>query len=340
MFLNIIQLLRYQQILRFRGSILPANLSNSFHGVKTTSCSTKIRIIHITAPQTTYALTGVPVKTLTLSAPAKINYLLDVIGKRPDGYHDLRMIMQRVNLCDEITLTLTDTPGINISCHSPGVPNSPDNIAWKAARTLIDLATSGNGVSIEMTKNIPVAAGLGGGSSDAASVLMGMNELLQLNLTEQKLMEIGCKLGADVPFFIYKNTALAEGIGDLLTLLPNAPRCWILLVNPGVHVSTAWVYRSLQLTSERKLNKLPEFFGSIDDVVSILSNDLEAVTIPAFPVIAEIKNRLMNLGAVGSMMSGSGPTVFGVFKSFDAAENARREITKKVNWFAAAVETL
>jgi len=283
---------------------------------------------------------GVPVNTLTLSAPAKINYLLDVTGKRPDGYHDLRMIMQRVNLCDTITLTLADTPGINVTCSSKGAPNGPDNIAWKAARTLLDRAESNAGVNIEIVKNIPVAAGLGGGSSDAASVLMGMNELLHLGLSDRQLMEIGCTLGADVPFFIFKRAALAEGIGDKLTPLPKMPMCWILLVNPGVHVSTAWVYRSLQLTSGGELNKLPKFFESIEDVASILSNDLESVTIPAFPVIADIKTRLMELGAVGSMMSGSGPTVFGVFKSFDAAEAARREVTRGTGWFAATAETL
>jgi 4-diphosphocytidyl-2-C-methyl-D-erythritol kinase len=280
------------------------------------------------------------VDTLTLSAPAKINYLLDVIGKRPDGYHELRMIMQRVNLCDDITLTLTNSPDINVICNSRGVPDGPKNIAWKSARALLDLAESDNGVDIEIIKNIPVAAGLGGGSSDAASVLMGMNELLQLGLTEQKLMETGCKLGADVPFFIFKKTALAEGIGEKLTSLPEMPKCWILLVNPGVHISTAWVYRSLQLTSKGEMNRLPRFFESIEQIVSILSNDLEAVTIPAFPVIADIKARLMNLGAAGSMMSGSGPTVFGIFKSFDAAETARIKLTKGTSWFAATAETL
>jgi 4-diphosphocytidyl-2-C-methyl-D-erythritol kinase len=279
--------------------------------------------------------------TLTLYAPAKINYLLDVIGKRTDGYHELRMIMQRVNLCDEIILTLTDTPGITVTCNSKGAPDGPENIAWKAARAMLDRAGSNNGVNIKIIKNIPVAAGLGGGSSDAASVLLGMNELLKLGLAEQELMETGCKLGADVPFFIFKKTALAEGIGEKLTSLPEMPKLWIVLINPGVHVSTAWVYRSLQLTSGRELNKLPEFFESIESVVSILSNDLEAVTIPAFPVIADIKERLMNLGAAGSLMSGSGPTVFGVFKSFEVAEAARCEVSKGTNyWFTATVETL
>lgn len=278
--------------------------------------------------------------TMTLSAPAKINYLLDVIEKRPDGYHELRMIMQRVNLCDEITLSLTNIPVITVTCSSKGAPDGPDNIAWKAARAMLDIAKSVNGVNIGIIKNIPVAAGLGGGSSDAATVLMGMNELLQLGLSDQQLMETGCRLGADVPFFIFKKTALAEGIGEKLSPLQKMPNCWILLVNPGISVSTAWVFRSLQLTSRKELNRLPEFFGSIDEVISILSNDLESVTIKAFPVIADIKARLMDLGAAGSMMSGSGPSVFGIFKSFDAAEIARVKITKDANWFAATVETL
>ena len=278
--------------------------------------------------------------SLTLSAPAKINYLLDVTGKRPDGYHELRMIMQRVNLCDEITLTLTNNHEINVTCNSKGAPDGPKNIAWKAARAMFDTTESAFGVNIAITKNIPVAAGLGGGSSDAATVLMGLNQLLKLGHTDQKLMETGCSLGADVPFFIFKRTALAEGIGEKLTPLLNTPKCWIVLVNPGIHVSTAWVYKSLQLTKDYDLNKLPEFFGSVEDIVSIMSNDLESVTIQRFPVIADIKTCLIDMGAVGSMMSGSGPTVFGIFKSFDTAEVARLEATKDTNWFSATVETL
>ncbi|MDD2846852.1 MAG: 4-(cytidine 5'-diphospho)-2-C-methyl-D-erythritol kinase [Desulfuromonadaceae bacterium] len=277
---------------------------------------------------------------LILSAPAKINYLLDVIGKRPDGYHDLRMIMQRVNLCDEISLTITNTSAINVTSNNKTVPDGPKNIAWKAARALLDFVKSSSGVDIEIIKRIPVAAGLGGGSSDAAAVLTGLNRLLKLDLTDEVLMEIGCKLGADVPFFIFRETALAKGIGEKLSPLPDMPKCWILLVNPGINVSTAWVYKSLQLTNRKELNKLPEFFESVDDIVSVLSNDLESVTISAFPVIDKIKGKLMNLGAAGSMMSGSGPTVFGIFKNFETAETARVEVTKTTNWFAAAVETL
>jgi 4-diphosphocytidyl-2-C-methyl-D-erythritol kinase len=250
------------------------------------------------------------------------------------------MIMQRVNLCDQISLTVSGVPGIYVTCNSPGAPDGPKNIAWKAAKALLDRAKYINGVTIEITKNIPTAAGLGGGSSDAAAVLMGLNELLEIGYSDKKLMEIGCTLGADVPFFIFKKTALAEGIGEKLTPLPEMPKCFILLINPNIHVSTAWAYRSLHMTDTRELNKMPEFFESVEQVASILSNDLEAVTISAFPIIAEIKSRLMNLGAAGSMMSGSGPTVFGIFKDFTSAEAARHQITIGKNWFSATVETL
>ncbi|MDR3578518.1 MAG: 4-(cytidine 5'-diphospho)-2-C-methyl-D-erythritol kinase [Oryzomonas sp.] len=279
-------------------------------------------------------------KSLTLQAPAKVNYLLEVIRRRPDGYHDLRMVMQRVNLCDTITITLTETPDISVTCGKKGVPDGPGNIAWKAARAMLDLADHGPGAIIDIIKNIPVAAGLGGGSSDAATVLMGMNTLLALGLSEQRLMEIGVTLGADVPFFIFQKTALAEGIGEELTPMPAMPAAWVLLVNPGVHVSTAWVYRSLQLTNRTGLDKIRELFRSIEDICSIFSNDLEAVTIPAFPVIAEIKETMLREGAAGAMMSGSGPTVFGLFRDRESAERARTVLADDTGWFTAVVETI
>ena len=278
--------------------------------------------------------------SITLKAPAKVNYLLDVIRRRPDGYHDLRMVMQRVNLCDVITVSLTKAPGISVTCEKNGVPDGPGNIAWKAANSLLELAGRQQGVTISITKSIPVAAGLGGGSSDAASVLMGMNELLHLGLSDQRLMEIGVTLGADVPFFIFKKTALAEGIGEALSAMPLMPTAWVLLVNPGVHVSTAWVYKNLQLTNREELNKLPDSYRDVKDVCSIFANDLESVTIPAFPVIAEIKNAMMQLGALGAMMSGSGPTVFGLYQNRDAAEQARKTLSSNSGWFAAVTETL
>lgn len=278
--------------------------------------------------------------SLTLLAPAKVNYLLDVIRRRPDGYHDLRMVMQRVNLCDEITITLKKSPGISVCCEKSGVPDGPGNIAWKAAHVLLELSNGSQGAEISIVKNIPVAAGLGGGSSDAATVLMGMNELLGLGLSDQRLMEIGVTLGADVPFFIFKKTALAEGIGEALSAMPEMPAAWILLVNPGVHVSTAWVYKNLQLTNKGELNKLPVSYRDLNDVCSIFSNDLESVTIPAFPIIAEIKSSMLRCGALGAMMSGSGPTVFGLYRDKKTADQALAAITANNNWFAAVSETL
>lgn len=278
-------------------------------------------------------------KTVTLKAPAKVNYLLDVIRRRQDGYHDLRMVMQRINLCDELTITLTDVPGISVSCGKNGVPDGEDNIAWKAAKAMLDIVGTLHGVDISITKNIPVAAGLGGGSSDAATVLIGLNDLLGLALTETQLMEIGVKLGADVPFFIFKKTALAEGIGEKLQEMPPMPAAWVLLVNPGVHVSTGWVYKSLQLTNDKELAKLPNSYGTVKEICSIFENDLEKVTIPAFPVISEIKELMIQNGAVGSMMSGSGSTVFALFEDRDTAENAKK-IFSSHNWFSAVVATL
>jgi 4-diphosphocytidyl-2-C-methyl-D-erythritol kinase len=280
------------------------------------------------------------VNSITLKAPAKVNYLLNVIRRRTDGYHDLRMVMQRVNLCDELTITLTDTQGISIRCGKDGVPDGPGNIAWKAADELLKLASDSQGAEISLIKNIPVAAGLGGGSSDAASVLMAMNELLRLGLSDQRLMEIGVKLGADVPFFIFKKTALAEGIGETLTAMPEMPAAWVLLVNPGVHVSTAWVYKKLQLTNRGELAKLPSLYESVADICSIFSNDLESVTIPAFPVIGDIKDSMLRHGALGAMMSGSGPTVFGLYQDRETAEQARAALTGDTGWFTAVVETL
>ncbi|HEY6874457.1 MAG TPA: 4-(cytidine 5'-diphospho)-2-C-methyl-D-erythritol kinase [Geobacteraceae bacterium] len=279
-------------------------------------------------------------KTLRLEAPAKVNYRLDVLRKRPDGYHDLRMVMQRIDLCDLIDIALSDTPGIRVTCGRAGVPDGPGNIAWRAADSLLQLSDSKPGIDIRITKRIPVAAGMGGGSSDGATVLMGVNELLGLGLSDRRLMEIGVTLGADVPFFIFKKTALAEGIGEILSPIEGVPAAWLAIVNPNIHVSTAWVYQNLQLTTGRDDHIIPRFYENIADVCAILSNDLESVTIKRYPVIAEIKEQLVAAGACGALMSGSGPTVFGVFAEEDAARRAAAELARNAGWFTAAVKTL
>jgi 4-diphosphocytidyl-2-C-methyl-D-erythritol kinase len=277
---------------------------------------------------------------MQLSAPAKVNYRLDVLGRREDGYHDLRMVMQRVDLCDELDISLSERPGIRVACGSAGVPDGPGNIAWRAADRLVKLSGREAGIDISITKRIPVAAGLGGGSSDAAAVLMGVNELLGLGLSQERLMGIGVKLGADVPFFIFKRPALAEGIGDRLTPLDEVPALWVVLVNPGIHVSTAWVYQNLQLTKKVAAAIIPRSYGSLDEVCAVLANDLEPVTFARFPVVRELKEQLIAAGARGALMSGSGSTVFGLFAEEVAARRAADEIAKDRGWFSVAVRTL
>ena len=279
-------------------------------------------------------------KNLQLKAPAKVNYRLDVLGKRADGYHDLRMIMQRVDLCDEIEISLSERPGIRVACGRAGVPDGPGNIAWRAADALLKLSGREVGIDISITKKIPVAAGLGGGSSDAATVLMGVNELLELGLSDERLMEIGVKLGADVPFFIFKKPALAEGIGNLLTALDQVPELWVVLVNPGIHCSTAWVYQNLQLTRKEDAAIVSRSYGSLDEVCAVLANDLEPVTFARFPAVQELKELLIKQGARGALMSGSGSTVFGLFADESSARCAADEIAKARGWFSVAVRTI
>jgi 4-diphosphocytidyl-2-C-methyl-D-erythritol kinase len=279
---------------------------------------------------------------ITLKAPAKVNYRLDVLRRRPDGYHDLRMIMQPIDLCDDVTIRRVGEPGISVRCGAHGVPEGEGNIAWRAARALFEPSVSGGGLAITIDKRIPVAAGLGGGSSDAAAVLAGVNRLLGLGLSWKRLMEIGVSLGADVPFFLLGGPALAEGIGERLTPLEAMPRAWLSLVNPGIPVSTAWAYGNvnLSLTTGHRIPYIPLFYGTLDEVAAILANDLERVTMEAHPVISEIKERLLAAGALGALMSGSGPTVFGLFATQAAAEAASAALAAGTGWFSKSVSTL
>jgi len=275
-----------------------------------------------------------------LYAPAKVNFRLDVLKRRPDGYHELRMIMQRIDLCDEIELTLQQEEGISLSCNHPYIPQDQRNIVWKAAAEMLNCSNKAVGIKIKIVKNIPVGAGLGGGSSDAATTLMGLNDLLGTGLTDQQLTAIGVKLGADVPFFIFKKAAVAEGIGDRLSPLEQMPKLWLLLVNPGIHVATAWVYQNLNLTSEKVAAKLPFLYKSAADVCSILANDLESVTLSRYPVIKEIKEKLLAAGADGTLMSGSGSTVFAVFSNESAANAALGSLSFDNKWFKKVVPTI
>ena len=264
---------------------------------------------------------------LRLKAMAKINLGLDVVRKREDGYHDLRMIMQSVYLYDQIELVKTEERSIRVSTNLNFLPTGEDNLVYKAAKLLMDEFEIRQGVTISLKKCIPVAAGLAGGSSDAAAVLVGVNRMFQLGLSKKDLMERGVKIGADVPNCIMRGTALAEGIGDVLTRLPDAPDAFVVLAKPPIHVSTAFVYGNLkagQLESHPDIDAQVQAIraGDLHQMASLMGNVLETVTIPQYPVISDIKKCMIDCGAVGAMMSGSGPTVFGLFDEEQKAKAA------------------
>ena len=271
---------------------------------------------------------------LKLRAMAKINLGLDVTGCREDGYHEVKMIMQSVYLYDRIFLKLTKKPEIQIKTNLSYLPANENNLAYKAAKLLMDEFEIRSGVKIEIQKYIPVAAGMAGGSTDAAAVLYGLNKLLKLDLSKEELMKRGVKLGADVPYCIMRGTALAEGIGEELTALPAMPPCTILIAKPPVSVSTKFVYDNLVLDEHTVHPDIDRLIGDLKrrDFTALaghMGNLLETVTITEYPVIDEIKKVMTGQGAAGAMMSGSGPTVFGLFSDKDAAETAAEEIKKK-----------
>lgn len=280
-------------------------------------------------------------KSLSILAPAKVNYRLEVLGRRPNGYHDLRMVMQQIALYDRVTVALTEDAAICVRCDHAAVPDGVDNIAYRAAEAMRLRAGRMEGIQITIEKNIPVAAGLGGGSSDCAAVIMALNKLYDLCMTRENMTELGVRFGADVPFFLFGTTALAEGIGEVLSPLTVSCPVWMVLVNPMVAVSTAWVYQNFKLTQNVMLVTIPDSFESLDAVCRLLVNDLEKVTIPAFPVVESIKQLLVEAGAVASLMSGSGPTVFGLFADRAMAEQAAASIDDSGNgWFVTVAAAL
>lgn len=266
---------------------------------------------------------------ITVKAPAKINLVLDVTGKRPDGYHELRMIMQTVALYDELTIKWIpeDEIVINSSVPIAGLKDPAQNLIYKAAALLREYAGIDGGFIIDLQKNIPAAAGMAGGSTDCAAALTGINKLLSLGLSDAVLRDLGVTLGADVPYCIMRGTALAEGIGEILTPLPAPPDFHVLLVKPDIDVSTGFVYGNLSLDTLPSHPPVDDMAAAIkkqdrERMPKLLENVLETVTIPAFPVIAELKDMLKALGAAGVLMSGSGPTVFALFNDYQACHAA------------------
>jgi len=259
-----------------------------------------------------------------IKAKAKINLSIDVIKKSEDGYHELKMVMQTVELHDSIRLKAIKS-GIELICNHPFVPSDSRNLAYKAAQLFLDKYKVKSGVRIEIEKRIPVSAGLAGGSTDAAAVLKGMNELFSMGIEDSRLMMDGKVLGADVPYCIKGGTMLAEGIGDILTELNPLENVVVVLIKPGLSVSTAWVYKNLdfgKIVDKPDMDIVVEAINSrkIDVLAKNMRNVLETVTAEKYNIIHHIKESLVKLGALGSLMSGSGPTVFGLFEDRKTAE--------------------
>lgn len=266
-------------------------------------------------------------------AYAKINLGLDVLRKREDGYHEVRMIMQSLNLYDTVTIKKVRGNGVEVRTNLAYLPVDHRNLAFKAALLIKEAMNINDGLQLYLHKRIPVAAGLAGGSTDAAAVLTGLDRLYKAGMSRPDLIRLGVRLGADVPFCIMKGTALAEGIGEVLTPLKPMPDCYILLIKPDISVSTKYVYQSLKLESDtlhpdidRMLQALSS--QSLSDMAACMDNILENVTVREHPIIMEIKDKLMSYGALISLMSGSGPTVFGLFDNKDIANEAYRYFRK------------
>ncbi len=271
---------------------------------------------------------------ISLKALAKINLGLDVSGKREDGYHEVRMIMQTIHLYDRVEIKKTKSPHIHVETNLFYLPVDENNLVYKAAKLMKTEFKIREGVRITLQKFIPVAAGMAGGSSDAAAVMVGMNRIFNLGVRQSRLMELGLKIGADVPFCIMRGTALAEGIGEKLTPLPPMPKCPVLIAKPAVAVSTKRVYEHLRLTEATEHPKIDLIVENLKKknlkgVAGNMGNILETVTAKEFPVISEIKKLMKENGALGAMMTGSGPAVFGIYhnekeirKAYDALKQS------------------
>lgn len=266
--------------------------------------------------------------TIQMKAYGKVNLGLDVIRRRKDGYHEVRMIMQTVQLYDKITMEERRQKGITLETNLSFLPVNENNIAYKAARMLMEEFHISGGLNIKIEKHIPVAAGMAGGSTDGAAVLYGVNRMYQLGLTKRQLMERGVRLGADVPYCIMRGTVLSEGIGEILTPVAAMPDCHILVAKPPISVSTKYVYEHLKLDSVERHPDIDGMVaaleaGSLKGVADRMENVLETVTIPEHPEIEQIKEVMCSEGALNAMMSGSGPTVFGIFEDKKQGLKAR-----------------
>ena len=274
-------------------------------------------------------------KIMKLKSPAKLNLRLDVLNQRCDGYHDLLMINSAVNLFDEIECSLIDK-GIIVECENDDtVPNGEGNIVYQVAKEILAYSNKNIGIRVNIKKNIPSAAGMGGGSSNAATVLMGLNEMLRINLSKDKLAQIGVKFGADVPFFIHQTPGVVTGVGEKIEKIKKMPKLPIVVISPNIKVPTKWVFeRYAALNDNQPKNRLsediPDQFPTKKAIIKFLNNDLERVTVAKYPVLNELKGVLEKLGAMATQMTGSGPAVFGIFPDTESAQLAYEKLNNKI----------
>ena len=271
--------------------------------------------------------------SIAVQSPAKVNYYLRVQAKRQDGYHDLVSIMGKVSLFDEIMVSLAPR-GILVRCDHAEVPQGPDNIVFRAARLILDAAGMKGGVDIEITKRIPVQSGLGGASSNAATVMRALNEMMNLGFSMEELMGLGIGVGSDVPFFLFGSPALATGKGEILERVKGIPEAWLVIVKPRGGISTRDAYKRLDLilTESKKNTMIPRFNDSFDALIGAMRNDFEPVAELMLPEIAQIKGELLRQGSGGAMLTGSGSAVFGLFADEAGAQRAYRALRDRRDW--------
>lgn len=269
------------------------------------------------------------IESICLDSPAKVNLRLEVLKKREDGYHEIRTIFQKISFHDTLHFSLRQRRGVRISTDHPGLPTGKRNLVHQAVRSLLERSDYGGGIDVEIEKRIPLGAGLGGGSSNAATTLTALNRLLKINLTKKELMEMGAEIGADVPFFLFGGPAIGSGIGERLRKI-ELPDLWYVLINPNFEVSTRWAYQHSILTKTKYHFNLRKLLKTPEGVVSLLRNDLEGVVSGEYSDILIIKRMLASAGAMGTMMTGSGPTVFGLFPGEKKATEAYQHLKNKV----------
>jgi 4-diphosphocytidyl-2-C-methyl-D-erythritol kinase len=267
--------------------------------------------------------------TFHLKSPAKVNLRLEILKKREDGYHELRTILQKINLHDLLHFSLKKERGISIKTNHPNLPVGKRNLVYQAVQSILKKSDYKGGVLIEIEKRIPLGAGLGGGSSNAATTLKAMNQLLKINLPNKELMAMGLEIGADVPFFFLEGAAIASGIGERLKKI-ELPGLWFVLIYPNFEVSTRWAYQNFILTKRRFHFNLHGLLRTPKEISNLLWNDLEEVVSRECPQIGVMKKMLYSAGALGALMTGSGPTVFGVFSEEGGASEAYKKVKKMV----------